>query len=213
MILKEIPVYERPREKVINFGVAYLSNAELVAILLRTGSKEQNVLRLSEEILYKLSNIKDLRNLTINELTSIKGIGTTKAVTILASVELGRRIASMSDESFKIKSGKNVYDYMKNLFINVKEEHLYGIYLNSKGIIISSIELSKGNINSTLIDSDMIFKYYYKLSSSAVILVHNHPSGDPTPSIPDLKKTEEILKKAKLLNIIILDHIIIGNGY
>lgn len=213
MILKEIPVFERPREKVVNLGINYLSNVELLAIILRTGSKEHNVLRLSEEILYKLSSIKDLSTLTISELTKIKGIGITKAVTILACVELGLRIVNSSNNEITIKSGKNVYEHMKKYFLNAKEEHLYGIYLNAKGNIISTEELSKGTINTTLIDPDMIFKWYYKLSASAVILVHNHPSGDPTPSIPDLKKTEELIKKAKLLNINVLDHIIIGNEY
>ena len=213
MILKEIPTFERPREKVVNQGVSYLSNSELLAIILRTGTKEQNVIRLSEEILYKLTSVKDLSSLTISELTKIKGIGITKAVTILACVELGIRITSSVNKEINIKSGKNVYDHMKKYFINTKEEHLYGIYLNAKGNIISTEELSKGTINSTLIDPDIIFKWYYKLSASAVILVHNHPSGDPTPSIPDMKKTEELIKKAKVLNINILDHIIIGNDY
>lgn len=213
MIIKEIPIFERPREKVIHQGVQYLSNSELIAILLRTGTKEQNVLRISEELVYKLSNIKDLNNLTIAELTSIKGIGPSKAVTILAAVELGRRISNLNEKEYLLNSTKQVFNYMKNYFINSKEEHLYGLYLNAKGILISAIELSKGTISSTLIDSDVIFKWYYKLSSSALILVHNHPSGDSTPSLADLKKTDEVVKKAKLLDINILDHIVIGKNY
>ena len=213
MIIKEIPIYERPREKVINQGVHYLSNTELLAILLRTGTKEENVLRISEKLLYKLTNINDLNDLTINELTSVKGIGPSKAVTVLAAVELGRRMTNLTKKDLSLTSSKQVYEYMKNYFLSVKEEHLYGIYLNAKGGLINTIELSKGTINSTLIDPDLIFKWYYKLSSSAVILVHNHPSGDSTPSIPDLKKTDEVIKKAKLLDIRVLDHIIIGKDY
>lgn len=213
MIIKEMPIFERPREKVINLGVQYLSNLELIAILLRTGTKDANVLRLSEQLLYKLTNIKDLNDLTITELTEIKGIGPSKAVTILAAVELGKRIVSLNSKDQMLTSSRQVYNYMQNYFLNVKEEHLYGIYLNAKGGLISVIELSKGTLNSTLIDADTIFKWHYKLSSSAIILVHNHPSGDPTPSIPDLKKTEEVIKKANLLNIHVLDHIIIGKTY
>ena len=213
MIIKEIPIFERPREKVINQGVHYLSNTELLAILLRTGTKDENVLRLSEKLLYKLTNINDLNDLTINELTSVKGIGPSKAVTVLAAVELGRRMTNLTKKDLSLTSSKQVYEYMKNYFLSVKEEHLYGIYLNAKGGLINTIELSKGTINSTLIDPDLIFKWYYKLSSSAVILVHNHPSGDSTPSIPDLKKTDEVIKKAKLLDIRVLDHIIIGKDY
>ena len=213
MIIKEIPIFERPREKVINQGVHYLSNTELLAILLRTGTKEENVLRISEKLLYKLTNINDLNDLTINELTSVKGIGPSKAVTVLAAVELGRRMTNLTKKDLSLTSSKQVYEYMKNYFLSVKEEHLYGIYLNAKGGLINTIELSKGTINSTLIDPDLIFKWYYKISSSAVILVHNHPSGDSTPSIPDLKKTDEVIKKAKLLDIRVLDHIIIGKDY
>ncbi len=213
MIIKEIPIFERPREKVINQGVKYLSNVELIAILLRTGSKEKNVLRLSEELLYKLTKINELNDFTVNELTSIKGIGTTKAVTILAAVELGKRISTITSQNKMLNTSKLVYEHMKNYFINAKEEHLYGVYLNAKGILISTIELSKGNLNSTLIDSELIFKWYYKLSASGVILVHNHPSGDSNPSLADLKKTEEVVKKAKLLNLRIVDHIIVGTNY
>lgn len=212
-MLKEIPFYERPREKVLNQGIKYLSNIELLALLIRTGNNEDNVLRLSEKILYKLTNIKDLNQLTISELTEIKGIGNAKAITILAAVELGRRINLLSEKEVVLKSGNSVYKFMKNVFIDAKEEHLYGLYLNAKGILISSIELSKGNVNSTLIDPDIIFKWYYKLSASAIILVHNHPSGDSTPSLPDLKKTEEVVQKAKMLGIHILDHIIIGKDF
>lgn len=213
MFLKEIPFYERPREKVLNQGIKYLSNVELLALLIRTGNSEENVLRISEKLLYKLSNINDLNQLTINELTEIKGIGVAKAITILAAVELGRRMNLINDKEIILKSGNSVFKYMKNVFIDAKEEHLYGLYLNAKGVLISSMELSKGTINSTLIDSDIIFKWYYKLSASAIILVHNHPSQDSTPSLQDLKKTEEIVQKAKLLNIPILDHIIIGKDY
>lgn len=213
MIIKDIPKFERPREKVINQGVQYLSNNELIAILLRTGTKNQNVLKVSEQILYKLSNINDLYNLTISELTSIKGIGPSKAVTLLAAVELGKRISNLNEKDYILNSSGKVNLFMQNYFINVKEEHLYGLYLNSKGKLIQAVELSKGTINSTLIDCETIFKWYYKLSSSAIILAHNHPSGDPTPSIQDLKKTEEVVKKAKMLNINVLDHIIIGKTY
>ena len=213
MILKEIPIYERPREKVINYGVSYLSNAELLAIILRTGTKNNNVLRMSEEVLYKLSSIKDLGSITLSELTEVKGIGETKAVTLLATVELGRRILNAGIEHKIIKSSKNVYEHMKTYFYNASEEHLYGIYLNAKGGIISTIEITKGTVNSTYMDPDNIFKWHYKLSSSAIILVHNHPSGDPTPSIPDVKMTNEIVKKAKVLDIKILDHIVIGKTY
>lgn len=213
MILKEIPFYERPREKVLNEGIDRLSNVELIAILLRTGSKKQNVLRLSEQLLYKLSNITDFNQITVGELTAIEGIGEAKAITILAAVELGKRMSSISKSQIIIKNGYEAFKYLKNKVQNETEERLFGLYLTAKGGLISAVELTKGTINTTIIDPRLIFKWYYKLSASAVILVHNHPSGDPNPSIQDLKMTEEIVKKAKVLNINILDHVIIGENY
>lgn len=213
MLLKEIPVYERPREKALKYGLDSLSNNELIAIILRTGTKDENVLSLTNKLFKEVDRISDLKNLSISELTKIKGIGKTKAITLLSAIELGFRIINDELEDIKLTSAENVYEYLLPKVKGLKEEHLFALYLDAKGNLISCKLLTKGNINSTIIDGKLIFKWGYKLSATAIILSHNHPSLDPTPSIQDLKYTETIIKQAGIAGFIILDHIIIGNGY
>ena len=213
MLLKEIPIYERPREKAIKYGIETLSNSELIAILIRTGTKDENVLSLTNKIFKEIDSLSELKDLSVSELTKIKGIGETKAITILSAIELGIRILNERIDDIKFESSEKVYEYILPKVKNLKEEHLYGLYLNSKGTLIACKLLTKGNINSTIIDGKIVFKWAYKLSATAIILIHNHPSGDPTPSIQDLKYTETIIKQANLNGFILLDHIVVGQGY
>ena len=213
MILKEIPIYERPRERAINLGVENLSTSELLAIILRTGSRKYSVIETSNLILSKTQKIQDLNNLSLSELKEIEGVGTTKAITILAAIELGKRINRVEVEEVSFLRPVEIYNYMKLEVQFFKEEHLYALYLNSKGKLIEKKLLSIGTINQTLIDSKIIFKWAFKLSASAFILIHNHPSKDPTPSKQDIIVTKEILKLSKTLGLHFLDHIVIGNNY
>lgn len=212
MILKELPLEERPRERAINYGVESLSNAELLAIILRTGSKKFSVLETSHKLLSKVNKLHDLNNLSFEELKEIDGIGTTKAITILSAIELGKRINQINIDDISFSEPFEIFNYMKDIRF-LEEEHVYVLYLNSKGKLIEKKLLGIGTINQTLIDSKTIFKWAYKLSASAFILIHNHPSGDETPSNADLKITEIILKQAKTLGLHFLDHLIIGNYY
>ncbi|MGM9899542.1 MAG: DNA repair protein RadC [Bacilli bacterium] len=212
-MLREVPTFEQPREKALKYGIKSLSNSELLAIILRTGTKDKNVLKLSHDLLNNLSSLHDLLEISIPELTAFNGIGITKAITLLASIELGNRIVSESNNTKIIINAEDVYNTMKSKVQGLKEEVLYGIYLNSKSKIVAIKELTKGNLNSTIIDGKLVFKWAYKLSTPAIILVHNHPSGDPHPSIQDLKYTEIIIKQASIAGFVILDHIIIGTDY
>ncbi|MCI6716587.1 MAG: DNA repair protein RadC [Mollicutes bacterium] len=213
MLLKEMPLDERPREKALKYGIENLSNAELIAIIFRTGKQNENAVNVALNLLKEISSIKDLQNLSISELTKISGIGLTKALMLLSAVELGYRIMNDNSEKLTFPTSKSVYEYMKPKFSKLKEEQLYAIYLDVKGNHIETKMLTKGNVSSTIIDGKLIFKWAYKLSAAAIILVHNHPSGDPTPSIYDIKYTEVVLKQAKLTEFMIIDHIIIGEGY
>lgn len=213
MILKELPIAERPRERAIERGVSSLSNVELLAIILRTGSKKYSVLETSHMILSKVSKIQDLNYLSYEELKELEGIGMTKAITILSAIELGKRINQINQEEVSFLEAFEVYNYLKNEVQFLKEEHLYVFYLNNKGKLIDKKLLGIGTLNQTLIDSKVIFKWAYKLSSTAFILVHNHPSGDESPSKPDLKITEIIKKQSNTLGLYFLDHIIIGKYY
>ncbi|MBQ8293177.1 MAG: DNA repair protein RadC [Bacilli bacterium] len=210
MILKELPNSERPRERVLEKGVKNVSTLELLAILLRTGSKKYSVLETAHLILSKISKLQDLNDLSLEELKEIDGIGTTKAITILSAIELGKRINQLDKNDISFNEAFQVYEYMKDELKNLKEEHLYVLYLNTKGKLIDKKLLSIGTVNQTLIDSKIIFKWAYKLSASAFILVHNHPSGDATPSKADIQITDIINKQAKMLGFVLVDHIVIG---
>ena len=164
-------------------------------------------------MLKEINNISELQNLSINEITKIGGIGSAKALMLLAAIELGHRIVTDNSEKLTFPTSKSVYEYMKPKIAKLNEEQLYAIYLDVKGNHIETKMLTKGSVNSTIIDGKLIFKWAYKLSAAAIILVHNHPSGDPTPSIYDIKYTEVVLKQAKLTEFAIIDHIIIGDGY
>ena len=213
MILKEVPMCERPREKVKERGVESLTNVELLAILLRTGSKELNVLELAQRILYVIEDITELNDLTIEELMKEKGVGEAKAITIVAAVEIGKRLSQISTKNINFTSPQEVFSYFKPKVNHLKVENLYVVYLDIRGNLIKVKLLTTGTINQTFIDPLEVFKWAYKYSSTMMILVHNHPSGDPTPSMADLKITHELVKKAKLMNMEILDHIIIGITY
>lgn len=212
-MLKEIPIFERPREKALKYGIKSLSNLELLEIILRTGSKDKSVVGLSQSILSNVESLADFKEMTINELLEFKGIGVTKAITILACVEFGERICNERKEDVSFISSEDVYKYMKNKFIGVKEENLYVIYLNAKGSLISVKLMSSGGGNSTLFDGRLILKWAFKLSAYAFILVHNHPSGDETPSMADIKYTKQIIELARVNGFLVLDHIIIGDSY
>lgn len=213
MILKEMPIYERPRERAVEVGIENLSSMELLAIILRTGSQKYSVLETANQVLKKVSKIQDLNYLTLEELKEIDGIGITKAVTILSAIELGKRINKIEKNEISFLDPHQIYNYMKQELQQYKEERAFALYLNAKGKLIEKKLLTIGTINQTIIDSKIIFKWVFKLSASAFILIHNHPSLDPTPSKQDLIVTKEILKHSKTLGIYFLDHIIIGNGY
>lgn len=213
MILKEIPTSERPREKVMLHGVESLTNIELIAILIRVGNKNENVLDVAKQIVYLFDNIASMTDLTVNELTQVKGIGESKAITILAAIELGKRMAAAKAENLFFSTPEAIFEYFYPRLKHVKNENLYVIYLDIKGKVIAIKHLTVGTINQTLIDSKDIFKWAYKYSSTSFILVHNHPSGDPTPSIADLKVTTQLVQQAKIVQFEVIDHIIIGESF
>ena len=213
MILKEIPIYERPRERALDVGVENLSTTELLAIILRTGSKKYSVLETANQILAKSSKIQNLNFLSLEELVEIDGIGITKAITILSAIELGKRINQIEKNDISFFNPIEIYNYMKNELQSLTEERSYALYLNTKGKLIEKKLLTIGTINQTLIDSKIVFKWAYKLSASAFVLIHNHPSKDSTPSKQDLQITREILKQSKTLGIFFIDHLIIGNDF
>ncbi|MFW5794282.1 MAG: RadC family protein [Bacillota bacterium] len=213
-LIKDMPKVERPRERLLAYGPDGLSNYELLAIILRIGRKNESVIDLSKRVINELNSLSDLREKTVAELVKIKGIGKTKAITILASLELGKRVLLIKEDKLQINSPKSVYDLLNYDLKDLKQEVLIALYLDLKTNLIAKKEIFRGGLAQSLVHPREVFKYAVKYSAFQIILVHNHPSGDPYPSKQDLELTKIMKKAGKLLQINILDHIIIGkNSY
>ncbi len=214
VLIKDIPINDRPRERFIQYGKENISNEELISILLNNGTKDISVKNLSENILKEIDDISDLKNITLNKLTSIKGIGNKKAITLLSAIELGKRVYYYKNESkIKLDSAKKIYDYMKYDLTHKSQEYFYVLYLDTKKNLIEKKLLFIGTINKSIVHPREIFKYSYILSASSVICVHNHPSGDTLPSKEDIKLTNNLKEISSILGIQFTDHIIIGDNY
>ena len=206
--IREMPKIERPREKLIEKGPENLKDEELLAILLRTGTKEKNVLNLARQILRKFSK-KKLLKLKYQDLIKIKGVNSAKATTILAAIELTKRILEVGEETLpKIESVKDVvaqFSYLREK----QREHLAALYLNARNEVIFKKHLFVGTLDSNICHPREIFKYALEKNAASVILVHNHPSGDSEPSQADLEITKRIVEAGKIMGIDVLDHVII----
>lgn len=209
--VKEMPKEERPRERLIEKGPDSLSNEELIAILLRTGDSDLSVIDLSKQVLYHLSSLEDLKRISVFELMAIRGIKEAKACTLIAAIELGKRLSTVKREAkVTIKSAYDVYHHLSSSMSHLMQEHFKVLFLNIKSELITEETIFIGTINQTLIHPREIFKTAIKLSASAVVFVHNHPTGDSTPSKADIVATETLMQASDLMCIDLVDHIIIG---
>lgn len=210
MLLKEIAKGQRPRERLCNFGAYALSDAELLAIILQSGSKGRNVIELSQVIVNKFS-LNGLSSLSVKEFTQIKGIGAAKACKIIACLELSRRVFSGVVIGKTINNSDMAANYFIHKLKGLKKEHFYALFLDSKNRVIRDELISVGTLNSAIIHPREIFKYAIKESANSIILVHNHPSGDITPSDEDIRVTKQVQEAGRIIGIEVLDHIITGN--
>ena len=209
--MKNMPSDELPREKALKYGFASLSDAELLAILLRTGSKELNVKDLALKILNEMNTLNGLKNSRISKLASIKGVGEVKAITILAALELGKRLnKDKMIKPVKIRETKDVYQLYKDELRNDYQEKFMAIFLNNQNMVLASKILFVGISNQSLIEPKIIFKEAMLYNATRLIVLHNHPSGNPTPSKEDYLVTDQIKNAGLLLNIKLIDHLIIG---
>lgn len=210
--IKELPVNERPREKLELLGANHLSNEELLAILIKTGNKKHSAKDLATQILKKIKEISELKELTFEEIIKIEGIGPTKAVTLLAALELGKRVNTMISNINKTKINNSfvLFEYYKDKLYEEKQEHFICVYLDNQKKVIREKTLFKGTLNQTIIHPREIFKEAYKVSASSIICIHNHPSGNVSPSIEDITMTDNLKKVGDLLGIPLIDHLIIG---
>ncbi|MEQ6124566.1 DNA repair protein RadC [Pseudotenacibaculum sp. MALMAid0570] len=212
MTIKSWAIDDRPREKLLTKGESALSTAELIAILIRSGNKEESAVDLSKKILQSVDqNINELAKLSVEKLMHFKGIGEAKAITILTALELGkRRQLENSMDVVKVKNSKNVFDLMKPLLENKLHEEFWVLYLNNSNKILSKDFISKGGITSTIVDVRLLYKRALELSAVGIILCHNHPSGDINPSLSDKEMTKKIKLAGDSLDIKLLDHLIVA---
>ena len=210
---KKIPDSDKPRERMYEYGSENLSDEEILAIILKTGSKKMNVKELASKLLVTIGDINKLKDIGINSLMKIDGIGRVKAIEIKAALELGKRVYLNNNKinMISLNSAEDIYNYFSLYFIDKKQEYFYCIYVDTKGKYIDKKCLFVGTINSSVVHPREIFKEAYLLSANAIICVHNHPSGDVTPSKEDILTTKKIKEISIIHGIKLLDHIIIGN--
>lgn len=210
MKIHELPKSSRPRERFLKFGPESLSDAELLALILRTGTYNENVIEMSNRLISKFT-LDKLFDSTIIELKKIKGIGESKAIQILTIAELTKRCNQVKKSKTKISSAKDVFDLLNDELKEKTKENFYVILLNTKNKILKIEKISIGILDATIIHPREIFKPAIKNSAARIILAHNHPSGDPSPSDEDLNITKKIMSIGELIGIEVIDHIIIGN--
>ncbi len=209
MKILDMPDSSRPRERFLKVGPESLSDAELFAILLRTGSKGENVIDMSNRLIREYG-LDKLMECSLKELEKIKGIGKTKAMQILTIAELQKRINQSKTPVKKITCAKDVFDLMHEELKDKKEEHFYVLLLNNQNHVIKKELISKGILDSAILHPREVFRPAIKHSAARIILIHNHPSGNPEPSQEDLEITQRLTAAGEEIDIKVLDHVIVG---
>ena len=211
--IHDMPTGERPRERLQHYGAEALSTAELMAILLRTGSRGENVLDLATRLLIEFDGLGGLARASFSELSAVKGVGQAKAAQLKAGLEIGRRLlVAAPHERPQITSPADADNLLMLEMAHLEQEHLRVLLLDTKNRVQASPTIYKGNVNTSVIRIAELFREAIRHNSTAMIAVHNHPSGDPTPSPEDVQVTRHIVEAGNLLDIEVLDHLIIGQG-
>ncbi len=209
--IRDLPTAERPRERLRDRGASTLSNAELLAIVLRTGTASENALNLASRMLARFGGLVGLARAGFRELCAERGLGEAKAAQLKAALELGRRLlAEQPEERVVVRSPQDIANLLMAEMGLFEEEHLRVVLLNTRNQVMAVPEVYRGSVNTSLIRVSEVFREAVRGNCPALVVVHNHPSGDPTPSSEDVRVTEQIVKAGKLLDIEVLDHLIIG---
>ncbi|MCR5737854.1 MAG: DNA repair protein RadC [Eubacterium sp.] len=212
--VKQLPKEERPYERCMEYGPEVLSDVELLSVILRTGTREQNVKELSEKILNSTAegNLLSLMHLEKEQLQEIKGIGMVKASQLLCIAELAKRISMIrSEKQLRFSMPESIANYYMERFRHLEQEHLYALFLDSKCSLIKEKHLTTGTVNQSLLSNREIFVEALKCNAVFFVLIHNHPSGDCTPSRADIESTRSLVEAGELMGIRLLDHIILGD--
>ncbi len=209
--LKNLAKDDQPREKLVELGRAALSNAEIIGILIGSGTKEKSAVQVCREILQSVDNdLGRLARLTVHDLTKFRGVGMAKAVTIVAALELGRRQQLLvPQEAETIRSSRDIYLHVRERFNNLDHEEFYVVLLNRANKVKSIELISKGGVSGTVVDGKIVFKKALEQTASAIVLCHNHPSGNLKPSRADIELTKNIKRFGAMIDLPILDHLII----
>jgi DNA repair protein RadC len=211
--IHDMPAGERPRERLEHYGPEALSTAELMAILLRTGSQGENVLALATRLLIEFGGLAGLTRASFSELAAVRGMGQAKAAQLKAGLEMGRRLLiAAPDERPQINSPADAANLLMLEMGYLEQEHLRVLMLDTKNRVLGSPTVYKGNVNTSVVRVAEVFREAIRHNSTALIVAHNHPSGDPTPSPEDVRITRQIVEAGNLLGVEVLDHLIIGQG-
>jgi len=209
--IKELPEGERPRERLLHYGPGSLSTAELIAIIVRVGTKDENVIMLSQRLLTCFGGVAGLAQAPLCDLMAIKGIGEAKAIELKAAFELGRRLlVAAPHERPVVKSPADAANLLMMEMAPLEQEHLRTLIMDSKNHVLKIHTVYIGSVNTAVVRVGELFREAIRLNAAALIVAHNHPSGDPTPSPEDVHVTRQIVEAGKLLNVDVLDHLVIG---
>lgn len=212
-LIRDLPAAERPRERLRDFGAGSLSNAELLAILLRTGSSKESALSQAGRLLRDFRGLPGLRHAPFSELRAVHGLGEAKAAQIHAALELGLRLVSVApEERAAIASPEDAANLVMAEMSLLDKEELWVLQLDTRNHVLSTVKLYKGSAHTTLVRMAEVFREAVRITATAIIVVHNHPSGDPRPSAQDVSMTKMLCDSGKLLDIAIADHMVIGGG-
>jgi DNA repair protein RadC len=212
-MMRDMAEHDRPRERLIKVGAEVLSTAELLAIVLRSGTMGESALRVAERLLIEFDHLPGLSRATITELMNVKGVGDAKAAEIKAALEIGRRlVASAPEERPKVSTPDDAFHLLKSEMMFLDQEHLRLILLDTRNRVLRTPTIYVGSLNTSVIRVGELFRAAIRENSAALIVTHNHPSGDPSPSPEDINVTRQIVQAGKLLDVDVLDHVIIGRS-
>lgn len=211
-LIHEMPEGERPRERLLHYGAGALSNAELIAIIIRVGTKGRSVLQVANTLLASNKGLPGIARATITELEEIEGVGPAKAIQLKAALELGRRLlVSTPEERPRVSSPSDAANLLMSEMMLLEQEQLRLILLDTRNGILGTPTIYKGSLNSSVVRIGELFRAALRENAAAMIVVHNHPSGDPSPSPEDVQVTSRIVEAGRLMDIEVLDHIVIGH--
>ncbi len=213
LLIRDFPNDERPRERFVKQGPESLANHELLALLIQTGSKNESVLTLANKLLVHFDGLRLLKDASLDELKEMKGIGTAKAIQLMAAIELGRRVSNLEfTDRYCIRSPEDAAKYMMNEMRFLTQEHFVCLYLNTKNQVMHKQVVFIGSLNASIVHPREVYKEAFRRSAASIICLHNHPSGDPSPSREDIEVTKRLVECGKIIGIDLLDHIIIGEN-